>query len=65
MKFENDFVTMIDTIIANTHTWDRKKAPRKKKRRDETHIMIEFGDNLSCKPHFIAMYFLVFLKLFP
>jgi hypothetical protein len=63
--FENDFVTMIDTIIAITHTWDGKKAPRKRKRRDETHIMIEFGDNLSFKPHFIAMYFLVFLKLFP
>jgi hypothetical protein len=65
MKFENDLVTMIDTIIEITHTWDRKKAPRKRKRRDETHVMFEFGDNLSFMPHFIAMYFLVFLKLFP
>jgi hypothetical protein len=48
-----------------THTWDRKKAPRKRKKRDETHVMFEFGDNLSFMPPFIAMYFLVFLKLFP
>jgi hypothetical protein len=65
VKFENDSVTMIDTIIAITHTRDPKKAPRKRKRRDKIHIMIEFGGNLSFKPHFIAMYFLVFLKLFP
>jgi hypothetical protein len=42
-----------------------KEGTRKRKRRDEIHIMIEFGGNLSFKPHFIATYFLVFLKLFP
>jgi hypothetical protein len=35
MEFENDFVTMIDTSIAITHTWDRKKAPRKKKKKGQ------------------------------
>jgi hypothetical protein len=39
-----------------------KKVPRKRKRRGETCIMIEFGDNLSLTTYLIAIWFLVFLK---
>jgi hypothetical protein len=46
MEFENDYNNSTHNYSNNTHMRG-KKVPRKRKRRGETRIMIEFGDNLS------------------
>jgi hypothetical protein len=40
-------IIIVHTIIATIHTWEERRWLGKEKRRGETRIMIEFGDNLS------------------
>lgn len=54
MEFENDYNNSTQNYSNNTHMRG-KKVPRKRKRRGETLIMIEFGDILSFTTYLIAI----------
>jgi hypothetical protein len=51
---ENDYNNITHNYSYNTHMRG-KKVPRKRKRRGETHITIEFGDNLGFTTYLIAI----------